>query len=61
MHKCKVCFKNCPRFAPELRASGCAWPEDLKCPICDTVHEGKEGRIYEEYIKEKEEEKEKIR
>lgn len=48
-HKCKVCFQSCPRFSPKLVASGCKFPDDLKCPICDTVHEGKTGLTTEEY------------
>ena len=47
--KCKICNKGLPRFAPELRASGYAPPKDLKCPICDTLHNGSTGKTLEEW------------
>jgi hypothetical protein len=59
--KCKICFSSCPRFAPELKASGYEHPKDLKCPICNTLHESHKGMKTEDWHKKKIKKAEKLR
>lgn len=59
--KCKVCFTTCPIFAPVLVQSGYKHPKDLKCPVCNTLHEGNGGLTTEKYLKKLEYDREKLR
>lgn len=51
--KCTKCSQGLPRFAPELVASGYAAPKDLKCPICETLHNGSSGMTWERWEEER--------
>lgn len=59
--KCQACSQGLPRYAPELVASGYAAPKDLKCPVCDTLHDGHTGQTLEKWERERKEKVSKIR
>lgn len=59
--KCKACSKGLPRYAPKLVASGYAPPKDLKCPVCDTYHNGSTGKTLEEWEQDREKKVTRIR